>query len=123
MRSPVIAFGLFAAAAVSPSLVSAAPAGTPNVAGLVPHIPGPPNPTSNLPAPPVRRQDVRDVVTPPTVNTDGKKHKQRSKRALDSGTAGGNAYSGGSSDASGGNLANHGGGGEDDTVMNEDASK
>lgn len=106
MRSPVIAFGIFAAAAVSPTLVSGAPA-SPNLgSGVAPHLPANLE-AAPLHAPPVGR-DAGDVVTPPTINDhDRKKHKHKGgKRALDSGTAGGNAYTGGSSDSSGGTVVN-----------------
>ncbi len=90
MRSPVLAFSIFAAT-VAPTLVAGAPTPRPysgNVEsaptltrreGLSPaSLPGLPS----LPAAPVR------------------------KRATDGGTAGGNAYSGNSNDASGGSVGN-----------------
>lgn len=90
MRSPVIAFGLFAAATVSPALVGAAPTPpTPNVPTTVP---------ANVPP-------HTHVV-----------------RAFDSGTAGGNAYTGGTSDTSGGQVVNNGDDGEDDTLTNATAN-
>ena len=131
MRSPVIAFGLFAAAAVSPTLVSAAPAGTPSPAALstVPVVGGAVSGGKSLPvhAPvhaPIRRNEVDEVVGSPSLDgKEHKKHKKHTKRAFDNGTAGGNAYSGGSSDSSGGNVVNNGGDGDDDVIMNDTASE
>ena len=135
MRSPVIAFGLFAAAAVSPTLVSAAPAppkinevqstskvaaanaqilhttpisrSIPEVGGLVP------NPNGVQPSHTSQHASSK------------KKHEHKSskpKRALDGNTAGGNAYSGGTNDATGGSIVNESNSGDTDTITNETAS-
>ena len=103
MRSPVIAFGLFAAAAVSPSLVGAAPTSAP-AAPAVPAIPAPDTPSVV--------SGVERTRTP---------HARREElvaRAYDSGTAGGNAYTGGTSDTSGGNVVNNGEDADGDTLTN-----
>ncbi|KAI0744730.1 hypothetical protein C8Q76DRAFT_700879 [Earliella scabrosa] len=130
MRSPVIAFSLFAAAAVSPILVSAAPPShnldkslvhttteaadtrhqirSPsverigNVAGKAAN--------GQLPdgsdfAPPNSSQDNEKQSTPVDRTAAMRKAKQ-SKRASDQSTAGGNAYSGAASDSSGGDIQN-----------------
>lgn len=119
MRSPVIAFSIFAAAAVSPTLVSGAPA-TPNVGGggLVPH--GVPV-AGALPVPHARRDSEI-----PSLDKSGhgdKRHKSsHPKRALDGGTAGGSAYSGGTSDSSGGTVVNEAEDDPDDVITNDTAS-
>ena len=108
MRSPVIAFGLFAAAAVSPTLVGAAPT-SPNLPtnGLgVPHVPNPADSAPNVPH--VSR----------SLKHGSHEHE---RRANDSGTAGGNAYSGVSGSVSGGNTINDAGD-EDNTITNMGAS-
>ncbi|KAI0095304.1 hypothetical protein BDY19DRAFT_81403 [Irpex rosettiformis] len=113
MRSPVIAFGIFAAAAVSPNLVAAAPA-SPALNGVsnVQHV------TAAEASPlhqggharrqlPVDLPPVKESHTPQ--HSADKKHEskpQRPKRALDGNTAGGNAFSGGTSDATGGTIVN-----------------
>lgn len=125
MRSPVIAFGIFAAATV----VSSAPT-SPNIGGgsMVPHLPVPPTGALPVPVPaaPVRRADD-DVVPAPVVDEHRDGHRgsthKHPKRALDSGTAGGNAYSGGASTSSGGSVVNNGEDGPNDTITNDTASK
>ena len=127
MRSPVIAFGIFAAATV----VTSAPT-SPNIGGgaIVPHLP-----TDAVPAAaagPVhgfaRRDttsgDVGDIVPAPVVEDNEHRSAHRHhRRALDSGTAGGNAYSGGSSASSGGSVINNGENDPADTITNDTASK
>ncbi|PSR71329.1 hypothetical protein PHLCEN_2v12843 [Hermanssonia centrifuga] len=116
MRSPVIAFGIFAAAAVSPSLVSAAPT-SPNVPNVGDGVMGAPlNPLlTRVHAPTAgsvarRSQDHSGIPVPENaqaLDSSQKKSKHHhSKRAYDAGTGGGNAYTGGSSDASGGTVVN-----------------
>lgn len=108
MRSPIIAFSIVAAAAVSPSLVSAAPA-SPNLAsGLAPAVP-------HTPQLATRQLDV--------VNGESRAphtHKQHA-RVDDSQTAGGNAFTGSSSDVNGGSIYNES---EDntDTITNTASS-
>ena len=119
MRSPVIAFSIFAAAAVSPTLVSAAPA-TPNVGG-----------GALVPTPGFQRTDAitgvgphlpaRPQAQPHSHENTNPRHKQHS-RALDGGTAGGNAYSGSTSDATGGSIQNEASDDPDDEITNNTAS-
>ena len=143
MRRPVIAFSIFAAATVGPSLVSGAPVGPapplPDTGGLAGHVPGVggglpgglPTGTGHR----ARRafQDPTDSQIPPSTSgvegfqatSDNKKHKKlhhHSSRATNDKTAGGNAYSGGTSDSSGGTIVNEN---EDDatTLDNDNASK
>lgn len=109
MRSPVIAFSIFAAAAVSPTLVSAAPS---NVAGRAIAPPGLP---------------VAVPAALPNTNSQrqhdgGDKSHGRNRRALDGNTAGGNAYSGGTSDSTGGSVVNESEDDPDATVSNNMAS-
>ena len=129
MRSPVIAFGIFAAATV----VSSAPT-SPNIGGgaVVPHLPaGAAGAIPAAPPVPAFKRDADDVVPAPVVedhhdgNRDGHRgstHKHP-KRALDSGTAGGNAYSGGSNTSSGGSVINNGENDPNDTITNDTASE
>lgn len=121
MRSPVIAFGIFAAAAVSPTLVSGAPT-SPNIgSGVAPaHLP------TNLESAPLHApgvpRDTGDVVTPPTIDNDRKKHKHKhDRRADDFQTAGGDAYSGATGDVSGGDSLNDASN-EDNEITNTDSS-
>lgn len=136
MRSPVIAFGLFAAAAVSPTLVSAAPASPSQMAEIAK--------VAAANAQTIRPTHVsrslggveQTIPHPSDLNVESpsanhqhaatkKKHEHKSskpKRALDGNTAGGNAYSGGTSDATGGSIVNESNSGDGDTITNETAS-
>ena len=140
MRSPVIAFSIFAAATVGPSLVSGAPAAPapplPDTKGLTGHLPVVGGGLGSLPTGPNNHvgrafQDPTDAPTPPSSSTvegfqatDGKKHKKthHHSRANNDKTAGGNAFSGGTSDSSGGTIVNEN---EDDatTLTNTNASE
>ena len=141
MRSPVIAFSIFAAATVGPSLVSGAPAAPslPNTAGITKLVPVAGGAVGGgLPTGPNNHvgrafQDPTDSQIPPSTSgvegfqatSDNKKHKKlhhHSSRATNDKTAGGNAYSGGTSDSSGGTIVNEN---EDDatTLDNDNASK
>ncbi|KAI0359105.1 hypothetical protein OH77DRAFT_1136662 [Trametes cingulata] len=157
MRSPVIAFSIIAAA-VSPTLVSGAPASpkldnaiahTENAAthgirsapmsalgttdtsslGAIPGLPSAPSPPSgnsahDLDTSPVERtramkkaqnqaqNPVKAASMPPA-------SAQKSRRASDQYTAGGNAYSGAASDSSGGDVQNDA---EEGTLTNADGS-
>lgn len=111
MRSPVIAFGIFAAT-VSPSLIAAAPTS--------PSLPGAGAVTGSagtLPAP--NANSVPSVPGAP----GGFFHNliPHPKRANDAGTAGGNARTGNTSTASGGSVVNN----ADDTttLTSDDSSK
>lgn len=130
MRSPVIAFSIIAAT-VSPTLIAAAPASP---------IPGFPSPVDSVAHQSIPRQLPPQAAAPVslisgatgnTAESSGPRQqaKSRSKtqktdrkntprpverRAYDSDTAGGNAHSGGSANASGGNVANVA---EDDTAV------
>lgn len=166
MRSPVIAFSILAAAAVSPSLVAGAPT-SPNPDAAPPrqlsnaigmnHLD-----TSGLPVqPPVTPPSV--PVTPPSAlnalfggassvpsppKPDPTAHRQAEqqlhkpatspmeqytsnrKRAQDMNSAGGNSYTGATTDTSGGSVVSvaHGGGDEDEEefppgVTNDGGSK
>lgn len=135
MRSPVIAFSIFAAA-VSPSLVGAAPA-SPNLAGasaitgsgLADHLPaGLPGNIPGAPGLPTRRaySDPSDAPVPPSAadiegfqDRSQRKHGH-DKRALDTQTAGGNSYSGGTSQTSGGSIGNSAD--ADNTLINDTGS-
>jgi hypothetical protein len=129
MRSPVIAFGIFAAAAVSPTLVSAAPtspsigtgitppAGVPNPATAANHVG---NPLRAAPAP---------IPTPPHVPRELSDHHDRNRqshrtkherRVNDGYTSGGNAYSGVSGDVSGGDTVNNSN--EESEITNNNSS-
>lgn len=94
MRSPVVAFSLFAVA-VSPVLIAAAPA---------PESPNPGN----------------DIVNKTGVSASNLVSHEM-KRAYDFGTAGGNAYTGATSNASGGTIINDAG--SDEGVMNAGGSE
>lgn len=110
MRSPVIAFGLFAAAAVSPTLVSAAPT-SPNLPnGLT-------APAQGLAGP---ADSVHTPITRELKHTTH--HNKHERRDEDFRTAGGNAYSGVSGDVSGGNQVNEADN-DDDTITNADSSE
>lgn len=117
MRSPVIAFSLFAAATV----VSGAPA-APATGGLAPKLPVVGSVTSPLGA---RAFDKSDAPIPPSAaDVDGvsERHaKQKGKRAYDYQTAGGNSYTGSTSNTSGGTVVNEGG--DTDTLTNTGSSK
>jgi hypothetical protein len=130
MRSPVIAFGIFAAAAVSPTLVSAVPTSPRiNEVSSVPHVAT--ADASAIHQPHVPRKDLPILDDPSETqhSASHKKHKGKShKRATDGNTAGGNAYSGGTSDATGGSVINEGEDGEDvngnpNTIDNNVASE
>lgn len=118
MRSPVIAFSLFAAATV----VSGAPAAPPT-GGLTPKgLPVVGSLTGGLGA---RAFDKSDAPIPPSAaDVDGvsERHsKQKGKRAYDYQTAGGNSYTGSTSNTSGGTVVNEGG--DTDTLTNTGSSK
>ena len=109
MRSPVIAFGIFAAAAVSPTLVGAAPASpnlpTPGISNGMgtphtPHVPG------------MARE----------LETNDKHHRKHHRRVEDYRTAGGNAYSGSAGTVSGGDVINDAES-NDDAITNTGASE
>lgn len=127
MRSPVIAFGLFAAA-VSPALVSAAPApkqsgggfnakGVQDVSSAAVHMVA-----RQIPALPSIPGTPDIPALHATTAADDKHHddkdskKSKNKRAYDFGTAGGNAYTGASGDASGGSVVNHANGDFGETI-------
>lgn len=119
MRSPIIAFSIAAAVAVSPALVAGAP-----------QLPPPPGPLSKSPSlpPPANNLPLVDpgVASQATGSKDrsreaahhrrafgtrrehtSKTHKhQNYARQFDSQTAGGNAYSGSSSNVDGGDVFN-----------------
>ncbi|KAI0932572.1 hypothetical protein AcW2_001161 [Taiwanofungus camphoratus] len=128
MRSPVIAFSIIAAAAVSPTLVTGAPT-SPNPDSTVRHVarqvpanlPGPvggvagavtglgiisnhqpSTNTNNVNSPEAHRAYEQKLHNPSSDGTDSR----RRKRAMDSWTAGGSAYSGATSDTSGGSVVN-----------------
>ena len=144
MRSPVIAFSIFAAATVGPTLVSGAPASpaSPDLGNVANHlpvvgsVPGTGAAAGNLPTSNAANThigsrslgDPNDQPTPPSTagiqglqsNSHGNQKHKGHKRAYDAGTAGGNAYTGGASNASGGTVVNEN---EDDTaVLTNDAS-
>lgn len=110
MRSPVIAFSIFAAAAVSPSLVGAAPT-SPNIPATS-HVSG-----VNAP--------VDAPIHPPSIPREmsrhSRKHDRRGAPGGDAASAGGNAYSGAAGDVSGGNSINDAEDNEDE-IMNTDSS-
>ncbi len=113
MRSPVIAFGIFAAAAVSPSLVCAAPTSpnVPNVGSALSAAPHPPNAPASVPH------------MPRELNNKHSTHKHKHKgRAEDFQTAGGQAYSGASGNVSGGDVVNSSDD-NDNAITNTDASE
>lgn len=124
MRSPVIAFSIFAAA-VSPSLVSAVP--TPKSPSLnnksldnvgasatrmIPRqVPGVPVSVPAVPGVP-----IGPGAAPANSNGNGtsnnKKNGRHDKRAWDWGTAGGNAYTGSTGNTGGGSIVNDANGSE-----------
>lgn len=133
MRSPVIAFSIFAAATVGPSVVSGAPAPNKPAAGI-PATGSPFGallPVPNVPLSAARRafQDPTDAPTRPSPDgLEGYQAKDKShekskhhRRALDSQTGGGNAYTGNTSDTSGGTIVNEGD--NDETLTNDTASE
>ena len=106
MRSPVIAFSIFAAAAVSPALVGAAPT-SPNISKVgdiasKQHLPAGSAP--HVPAMVTREFGDKDFGD----KEFGEKHHKHKhdRRVEDYRTAGGNAYSGGSGTVSGGDVIN-----------------
>lgn len=116
MRSPVIAFSIFAAAAaVSPTLVGAAPT-SPNLNGLAAAqgVPGAAAGAAKAPHVPAMVRDLSDKH-----NSRKNKHD---RRVDDYQTSGGNAYSGASGAVSGGNVINEASS-DDDTITNTGASK
>ncbi len=126
MRSPVIAFGIFAAAAVSPSLVSAAPT-SPQLGGVAaPGVPADPttaSPVGNpLRAVPMSALPVRRELEDHHSDKHHKSHRKHERRVDDYRTAGGNAYSGVSGNVSGGNSINNADS-DDDEIMNNDSSE
>lgn len=118
MRSPIIAFSIVAAATVSPTLVSGAPA-SPNLPnGLA--IPNTASASHMQP-----HAFARQIPSLPETESKDTRHprtKQHVARVDDSQTAGGNAYSGASSDTNGGTIYNEAGS-EDDTITNTGSSK
>ncbi|KAI0082206.1 hypothetical protein K474DRAFT_842513 [Panus rudis PR-1116 ss-1] len=88
MRSPIIAFSIVAAAAVSPALVAAAPT-SPNLPGVSQSVPNAKS-LQHM----TRQLDARDS------------YHTHQARVDDSGTAGGNAYTGTSSNVNGGDIYN-----------------
>ena len=132
MRSPVIAFGLFAAAAVSPTLVSAAPASQVPAVPVVPALPASPglpdsSTAGNTLAPATNNAKALPVSSATQVRREldrhhSKHHKNKHERRIDDyRTAGGNAYSGASGNVSGGNTVNNAQD-EDDTIRNTNSS-
>ncbi|KAI0757269.1 hypothetical protein C8Q80DRAFT_1116468 [Daedaleopsis nitida] len=147
MRSPVIAFSILAAAAVSPTLVSGAPT-SPKIDNALVHtteaaanthhirtlpdlgngvaIPGisPPSapkpPTNDQLQDPVHRTAAMKKANDQTAQPSmpGAAVK-KGKRASDMYTAGGNAYSGAASDSSGGEIENES---TDGPLTNDDGS-
>lgn len=137
MRSPLLAFTVLAIGSVSPAL--AAPAKSPRLGELnglstatthviprqVPGLPG----TPGLPD----TSAVTGILDPAPAQSDdnsdedkhsdhhGKDKHQHGKRAYDFGTAGGNAYTGATSNASGGSIINAGG--SEEGVMNAGGSE
>ena len=121
MRSPVIAFGLFAAA-VSPTIVSAAPApkqpsggfnakgiqevGSSTVSMIARQLPGLPT-VPGTPDIPALHSASDDKKEPADDRAHSSHKKSKGKRAYDWGTAGGNAYTGATGSASGGSVINH----------------
>lgn len=105
MRSPVIAFGILAAT-VSPTLISGAPA-SPNLpnTGVVTNLVGGLLPAAHPEIPHARRSDSIFGIL--------------GKRADDGATAGGNAHTGNTNSASGGEIVNEA---EDDETETNDAS-
>ena len=130
MRSPVIAFSIFAAATVGPSVVSGAPTAQPNAHDMGLPVPSVPS-VHSVPLGPARRafQDPTDAPTRPSPDgLEGYQAKDKShekskhhRRALDSQTGGGNAYTGNTSDTSGGTIVNEGD--NDETLTNDTASE
>ena len=106
MRSPVIAFGLFAVT-VSPSLIAAAPTG-PSTPG-VPAITGATQGVSGATA---------DSI-PPALPLGPVSNVPHRKRADDANTAGGNARTGNTNSASGGSVVNNA---DPDTELTSDDS-
>jgi len=127
MRSPVIAFGLFAAAAVSPSLVSGAPTSPilgNDVETAMKQVPRQLSELSSLPmlsstpqaaavsAPqtPEAHRAAEAKIHNPAPSNDASMSPDTipsRKRASDEYTAGGNSYSGASSGTTGGTIVNN----------------
>lgn len=114
MRSPVIAFSIFAAAAVSPTLVGAAPS-SPNLGG-VSSVPGPAGSATDTATHAVHA--VREL----SLTNDRHAHHKQERRVEDYRAAGGNSYSGSSGTVSGGDVINQAGS-NDNTITNTDSSK
>ncbi len=112
MRSPVIAFSIFAAAAVSPTLVGGAPT-SPNVG--VSSVPG-----SAGSAAETATHAVPHAVRELSLNND--RRRKLDRRVEDYRTSGGNSYSGSSGTVSGGDVINQAGS-DDDTITNTDSSE
>ena len=126
MRSPIIAFSIAAAVAVSPALVAGAPQlpPTPGPLSNSPSLPPPanklPSPANNLPlvdsGVPSQAAGSKDRSreAPHHRRAFGARREHTSKthkhqnyaRQFDSQTAGGNAYSGSSSNVDGGDVFN-----------------
>ena len=118
MRSPVIAFSIFAAAAVSPALVGAAPT-SPNVS-----VPGAPHElaAANQAVPAAATNEAAHAAHVPR-DLDSKHHKHKHERRVeDYRTAGGNAYTGASGTVSGGDVVNQSQS-DDDEIMNTASSE
>ncbi|TCD67525.1 hypothetical protein EIP91_012279 [Steccherinum ochraceum] len=111
MRSPIIAFSIVAAAAVSPTLVSGAPT-SPNLPtgnlpgnGVGHGLPSPPvGAPGGLPAAAALRRDLETRSGEHLKKTH--RHKHYARQNSDGRTAGGNAYSGSSSNVDGGDVFN-----------------
>ena len=119
MRSPIIAFSIVAAATVSPTLVSGAPT-SPNLAPGAPNLGGISTPEAPPPVPHAKFARQLGAIT-----ADAAPNRPRTKhhaRVDDSQTAGGNAFTGGSSDVNGGTIYNEAGS-VDDTISNTGSSK
>ena len=117
MRSPVIAFGIFAAT-VSPTLIAAAPVAPVPGANSVTSLPH--SATGPLPA---GLGITVNGATPygALSGAPGSPAAPGSKRADDGMTAGGNAHSGNAGPSDGGRIANEAD--PDDTLTSDDASK
>ncbi|KAI8995467.1 hypothetical protein BD414DRAFT_410190 [Trametes punicea] len=118
MRTPSLACALFAAAALSPALVSGAPFPVPGsyssevFAVSKPGSSGPSEDSStpmNQARPRIGIKEIRDAL-PDHQSHGWLDRKSLWGRALDADTKGGNAYSGASGDVSGGSITNDGDG-------------
>lgn len=126
MRSPVIAFGIFAAS-VSPSLIAAAPTG-PSARGLpaAPAVPGPSAAGSTVghsvtgPLPGGMGSSINSGFSHGTVpSLPSAPAHPGSKRAVNAATAGGSASTGNTNSSNGGSTLNEAGKGE---ALTSDAS-